>query len=382
MRVSRLDGLRGVAALAVVFSHLAAGFRPRLYFGAQGGVLDAWQTWFATSPLFVLINGSFAVYIFFVLSGYVIAISVDRFTGSVAYASLARFVRLSIPCAASILLAAVVLSQGAPNFERTAAIVNHGWPLAMTPPKDGNLWNAALKDLLGYYYISSASVLNPVLWSMQKELVGSIGIIVVFRTIQSDVLRLISLVIISILTIKYNFEPYYYLCFTFGASMFIFRNLIAKAPSYASWAILAAGVFLGGKPFFPPPIESVYSIPYAFIAGIGGAMYIWTAGSILVVLGVLTCAPAARVLESPICQFLGRVSFGVYLIHLPLLMTLMATLFINFGQDSDLAFAGLSAIFIVAVYALAYAFAVYVDEPATRIARWVKGRRPLRTATA
>lgn len=353
-----------------------------MYFGAQGGALDVWQAWFATSPLFVLINGSFAVYIFFVLSGYVIAISIDRFTGSVVSASLARLVRLSIPCAASIVLAAIVLSQGAPNFERTASVVNHGWPLAMMPPKDGSFWLAALNDLLGYYYITSVSPLNPVLWSMQKELIGSIGIILIFRTIQNDAFRLWALVIMSTLAVKYDLEPYYYLCFTFGASMYVLRRFIAKTPAYASWAILAAGVLLGGKPFFTPPVESVYFSPYAFIAGIGGAMYIWTAGSILVVLGVLTCAPAARLMESPVCQFLGRVSFGVYLIHLPLIMTLMATLFINFGQGSDLAFVGLSAIFIGAVYGLAYAFTVYVDEPATRLARWVKGRKLTLTAVA
>jgi len=76
-RIPEFDGLRGVAAIVVVVSHIVAAFMPVLYFGPEGGTVLSWQGFFAMSPFFVMVSGSFAVFVFFVLSGFVIAASAD-----------------------------------------------------------------------------------------------------------------------------------------------------------------------------------------------------------------------------------------------------------------------------------------------------------------
>ncbi|KAA2235258.1 acyltransferase family protein [Salinarimonas soli] len=65
MRDNSLDGLRGIAALLVVFSHLVVAFQPALYFGREALLENNALTFLATSPFFVFVNGSFAVYVFF-----------------------------------------------------------------------------------------------------------------------------------------------------------------------------------------------------------------------------------------------------------------------------------------------------------------------------
>lgn len=73
-----LDGLRGIAALQVVFLHYYAAFLPAF---ARAGVAEhyKWETLATNSPAFLLVQGYVAVYVFFIMSGFVLANSfLDR----------------------------------------------------------------------------------------------------------------------------------------------------------------------------------------------------------------------------------------------------------------------------------------------------------------
>ncbi|HEV7949025.1 MAG TPA: acyltransferase family protein, partial [Glaciihabitans sp.] len=64
-RLNSLDGLRGIAALVVVFYHLSLVARPFLDTGHTG---DVWW-WLTETPLKVFTLGTESVLVFFVLSG-------------------------------------------------------------------------------------------------------------------------------------------------------------------------------------------------------------------------------------------------------------------------------------------------------------------------
>ena len=69
MRIGWLDGLRGFAAMQVVFLHHAQAFLPGLGFRDASLVHYAWERVIMNTPLYSLFDGHFAVCIFFVLSG-------------------------------------------------------------------------------------------------------------------------------------------------------------------------------------------------------------------------------------------------------------------------------------------------------------------------
>ena len=69
-RIEYLDGLRGLAALSVVFCHLCFGLYPGFYSGAPASLTQALVK---LTPLNLLTNGNTPVQCFFVLSGYLIA---------------------------------------------------------------------------------------------------------------------------------------------------------------------------------------------------------------------------------------------------------------------------------------------------------------------
>src|SRR5579859_5537778 len=108
-KIQYLEGIRGVAAMMVVFHHFFLAFYPAYYFGGEPSVshlgsleLDYWR-----SPLSFLTNGDFMVCIFFVLSGHVLSTSYFKTNNTEILVSSAarRFFRLYIPLAFALIIA-------------------------------------------------------------------------------------------------------------------------------------------------------------------------------------------------------------------------------------------------------------------------------------
>ena len=105
-RLTYLDGLRGISALIVVFSHIILLFYPSLYTGniSTNHGLDI-ENWYAFSLINIITNGDFMVCIFFVLSGYVLG-KKYRFNNQVEElisGIYKRYIRLVIPVLSTVL---------------------------------------------------------------------------------------------------------------------------------------------------------------------------------------------------------------------------------------------------------------------------------------
>ena len=69
-----INGTRGVAALQVVLLHYCAFFFPG-FSRVQPQGHFAWETTLTNTPLYFLIDGQNAVSIFFIMSGFVLTLS-------------------------------------------------------------------------------------------------------------------------------------------------------------------------------------------------------------------------------------------------------------------------------------------------------------------
>ncbi len=69
-----IEAVRGLAALLVVFTHFMMAFYPSAAYGAKYQAHGEWEKLFIQTPLSILLQGEFAVCLFFVLSGYVLSL--------------------------------------------------------------------------------------------------------------------------------------------------------------------------------------------------------------------------------------------------------------------------------------------------------------------
>ena len=132
-RVQSIDGLRGVAALWVVLFHLHL---------AVSRTATDWL-WYPID--WIARNGAKGVDIFFVISGFVIAMSVSKGAGTVGYLGrfvLRRSIRLDPPYWSAILLEVVLLLSTLQLFPEHPATLPSGAQLL------SHLFY--LQDLLGY----------------------------------------------------------------------------------------------------------------------------------------------------------------------------------------------------------------------------------------
>lgn len=169
-RILAFDGLRGFAAMVVVVFHYLAMLHPE------------WVADYATSPallvdtpLAVFWNGPFAVSVFFVLSGFVMAAAAERRAPYLIGNVLTRYLRLAVPVLTSVLLAYLWLSL-MPTAARDLAATLDAPSRWLTYTEQAPLPGlpAAIHDGLAGSFITGMSGFNNVLWAMQIELVGSV----------------------------------------------------------------------------------------------------------------------------------------------------------------------------------------------------------------
>ena len=186
-RVRYLDGLRGIACLQVLLLHVLSGYFPGFVQNIPGSLGDGIRQ----SPLFLLYNGWLAVFVFFVLSGYVLTAAYGPI-GDTTRRIEARFLRLWIPAAA---------------FGAIAVMMYFVFPLAHSQLAEWNgsevlrrCWNVdasvggVFRDLVVYpiftgynkgllaalipsampALIEEGQAFNPPVWTLSVEMIGSL----------------------------------------------------------------------------------------------------------------------------------------------------------------------------------------------------------------
>lgn len=379
-RIASLDGLRGVAAFIVIISHLVVGFFPALYFGAEGHACKAVQDAIAKSPLFVLYSGTFAVYVFFVLSGLVISASAARSRCPLPLLIAIRYARLTIPILVSVCLAFAMVQLLPGAAQRAAHLVGHWWLDFMYQPM--NLpFSFAVKEAAYTVYLTGLSYYNNVLWTMRIEFAGSVAIYVLYAVCGRSV-RVPALCLLTLVTcFAIRDWPTNLMGFFLGALMFEAwdRGLIARN-SLCGAVLVLSGLFLGGLPFAPVS-GSVYEGVSSFVEAFSPAFStVRTAGATALILGLFMWKRAGSLFESWMPQFFGRISFSLYLIHFPLLCIGMSELYWRYGQSGAASVAAIALCYIAVTIATAYAMTVLVDEPTVRFLARVRKAWPFRPA--
>ena len=278
-----------------------------------------------------------------------------------------RYLRLTLPATASVIMSWGLLTLIPNAATHLNELLPNPWLISGYQKQIPNIFNALYDGLIGIY-ITGASRFNNVLWTMQVEAFGSMAIYILYEVKNARARNMI-LIVTGIVTLLF---PDYF-CFVLGALM-MEQWSIGKLKYGYPLAALLAGILLG----FPGSgFEQRLHIPY--IRHTHGALTIGERGSLiaplaaaLILYAVLNYEPLEKILSSNIPKYLGRVSFPLYLVHVPLLYTVFAFVYIWINPTSSLFLLPLFVAFLGCSLVLASAGEAWVDKPVLDSISWTR----------
>lgn len=331
-RLKHLDGLRGIASLVVVIHHVfltSAVFGNLAESGGRPGMFSA-SWWFTYTPLHLFWGGSEAVFIFFVLSGYVLSAQMSRKSAAWPAYYTQRVPRLYLPCIASVLFA-LALATLVPRDAGSASSI---W----LNDHVGATVDSVLRDSLLLFGVDT---LNSPLWSLQWEVWFSLLLpayiwIAVKATsrLTLGVTVILALFLLMAVGSFTDIEALKYLpVFALGVLTHSYRGQLScfadsmRRTSPVIWPsfVVLSVLFLMAywmvqlHPATPDLIVSASHFPQI----IGGWMIVYV---------VLNSPRAQVVLTRPWILWLGSRSFSLYLIHEPIVVSVALLL----GEDPPL----------------------------------------------
>jgi peptidoglycan/LPS O-acetylase OafA/YrhL len=358
-RFESLDGLRGIAAVIVVFCHFASVYIPDL------------PPWFKDSPLEILDNGSFCVSIFFVLSGFVIANSASNANISFIFNAMQRYLRLALPALGGTLWGWGLFKLYPHSLVALKTIHTSAWLEKSTYAHMPSILAAVSSGLLGIF-VSGVSRFDGVLWTMKVEFIGSLAVYALYSFIPKS-WKKISLFVLPIV-LGFVIRKPEYSAFFIGAGIRELR-VTGRLPSAYAHVALVFGLIIGA---FTPENSKFWHAPNVptFVA-LGSDTGVWQIlGAGAIIYAIFGLPKIRAFLESDLAQFFGRISFGLYLVHWPLLFTVFVPMYM-LAHTSLIGMSLLFIVFMPAVLLLGTAFTELVDQPVIKVIRLVKKRHAL-----
>jgi len=383
------DGLRGLAALQVLFLHYASVYLP-LY--AHEGTVShfAVERWLAESPFFALIDGGTAVCLFFVISGFVLASSFENMTVGVGAAALKRSIRLLLPVLIAAVFSYICLGLVPAPLGELRDITHSDFaariylqPITFLSIMRDGFINALF---LGYEPVSLFSgrswlilpgldqSIDPPFWTLHVEFWGSMLVLaLVYLNRRLSPIALAAVVIVALWLVGTS----WYLLFVVGFLLYLIKDVVVPRTTWFISGVGSALVIWGGiigvtkasgqvQALFlalTPFVRGQALNAYTFQSSVGGALIfagVWLSPHLRV---LLSCRPVVA---------LGRLSFGLYLLHFPVLFALSSRVFLwLLPHGYGMAISGASVAGMGITVGLAFLYDRFVDGYVLQFSREV-----------
>lgn len=319
-----LDGLRGVAALMVVIYHIFEG-----YAFAGGGIIES------------LNHGYLAVDFFFILSGFVVGYAYDDRLGKSMKTKdflKRRLIRLHpMVIMGAVLGAATFCIQGSTQWDGTEISIS----LVMLSMLCAILFIPAIPG--GCYEIRGNGEMFPLngpSWSLFFEYIGNILYALFVRRLST---KLLTAIVVSLgigytafavfdasgygnMGVGWTLDSINFLggmlrmLFPFSMGLLLSRNFKPFKVKGSFWLASSILIIIFAIPYIPSDGNICYN-------GILEAVCVTLIFPILVRLGA--SGSTADHKSTAICNFLGRISYPLYMIHYPIMYLFYAWLIEN-----------------------------------------------------
>ncbi len=326
-----LEGLRGIAAAIVVLYHLVLGFTQK----GVGVVPHGHGAWDVVIQFGLgMLNGGAAVAVFFVLSGFILSLPFanDRRISRVLVAMLKRWPRLAALTTIACLFAWALIWVSTHEYKHAAAVIGSGWMATHgNAPIAGHrlsLLGALREGLFSAFLFGDVHFDSP-LWTMRIELFSSFAIFLaapVLFAVQSWALRL-AMIFVVMLLCGGVYPVTYFSDFLVGT---ILAMLYAedRMPVFSNWQAAVLGVFAVYLFSFTYEQKLLIHAPIKAVMPAGDTShFVWDGGAVLMILLLLGNPVLRRVFSKTWAVWLGLLSFPIYLLHGPIMLSAGAASF-------------------------------------------------------
>jgi peptidoglycan/LPS O-acetylase OafA/YrhL len=370
MRIRSLDGLRGLASLVVAIHHLLLCLAPLslVYFDPLKVERGTKAWWLGFTPLHAAWAGGEAVYLFFVLSGFVLARPfLEGRSGSWRAYFVKRIPRLYIPVwvAVGFALATIWIVPRIPA----------GLPGWLGSHQTKISQSQLLDDLV--LIRGPAGWSTTVLWSLRSEVIFSLSLPVwiamgsMLRRWRVQALGLFLVLYLAVLPYRndtWTVYRHYIAILVVGVVLASMRTLVPSwlvRPLRTKFGALGGGLFIillvtwrwtrPGLGWAGPTSWRPYLIALDELTVLVAAT--------MAIIWSVECSLWRRVLETPLLQYLGSRSYSLYLIHEPVVV---AYAYARRGHPAVL---GLLTIALPIALLISEVFYRLVEQPSLRLAR-------------
>ena len=371
-RILWLDGLRGIACILIFVHHFIVAFFPAAYYGNNETSSESvFSVLLAESPLGVIVNGDFWACVFCIVSGLVLSLSIlNSNKDNISKIMLKRYPRLALPTLAVSLVVYVMLKMGL-FFSMEASLITHSKWFASYYTETVSI-KRVLKSSLYGVWLEGDSTFSTAFWMLTPLFIGSYltYLISIMSRNAKQYIYILYVILIVILTLKNSLL----LCFVLGSMLgYTYYRKNSLKNNYALGLIsISIGIYFGGFPSEASPLAYYKLLAGKLLETINSSQYYHIVGAFLFIYGILKLRIVQNIFEKKLFLKLGKISFSVYLLHIPILFSITAKIFlVLWNVTGKYAISTLAAFLISGgcLLVVALLFSRYIEGWCTKVTR-------------
>ncbi len=361
-KLSHFEGLRGFAALIVVFHHLEYALGLHLdrsvFTFFQKNTESELLSGIIQSILNFFINGELAIYIFFFMSGYVISIRLfDSNKKYLSHAISKRYFRLMPPILGSVLLAYLLMKFNLMYNNELATFLNSTNGFGQFYQFNPNFLAAFKSGIWNILFTSNLEGYNGPLWTMRAEFYGSIICFLFYAIFNKLSFRFLIYPIVVVGA--YYIETPWLSAFILGLMFCDIDHSQNKFNYYMN--------------YFENKILSrlIFVIPTSLLLlCIGRENYEWFTpawpcsklfSSSLIVIIAMKSQHLKKLFSAKPLFFLGKISFSMYLLHWPIICSLTSYCYLQLNLGREINILITAIVTFITIIPLSYLYTKYID---------------------
>lgn len=329
-RIKWVDYLKGISCILVFVSHFLYAFYPASFNGDSSVSHVFFDTYLGKEPFAIISDGKFYVYIFLILSGFLMSNKLLNSNIDNSKTLIKRYLSIVFPIFAVCLLTLIVYKLDLMSNVECSRITNSFW-LEAQFASELTVWNLLTNSFFLIPFLGN-SMYSTVFWMLNYIIFGALLTVILCFTFNKKSKNILFVAIPMIWCVINSSS---YLCFVLSfLIIYIDKFYDIKIFNNKTFliALMLVGIYFGMIPANTEPSDQlmllIYNSPIRYYIEI--TKFIHEIGAFLVVLSLFNIFKNNSIRkEHKILSFLGRISFSIYLLHILIICSFSSTLFMQ-----------------------------------------------------